>query len=170
MNAPLSWWARVASTGNRLALLARILGLVGGFLALLMGFIGFFTIDVFCMIAALTMLGLAVAIIVLEGAFFLSFLSFAKPIANFSSSRPYWQKAVFYCISPVIPFFLCIWWHTFFGGFLILGSGIVYAVMAFNTRHAHSSPTASSNPTTTIPNPFTTNPTQQYPPPPTSFY
>uniref|UniRef100_A0A0M3HU95 Calcium channel flower n=2 Tax=Ascaris TaxID=6251 RepID=A0A0M3HU95_ASCLU len=124
-NAAFPWWVR---------LLAKGLGILGGFIAIFFAVLGFLSFSATCIIAVLLQLAFGLLIVALEAPFCCMFIDFIERIAVFSESRKYWQKALIYCVMGVIPILMCPELNTILGGGMIFASGTVYGFMALGKK------------------------------------
>lgn len=124
-SAAFPWWVR---------LLAKGMGVIGGFLAVIFAVIGLISINYRCIIAALLQLIFGLLSIAIEAPFCCMCVDFIEKIAVFSESRKHWQKALLFCLMGAIPFILCSELETFLGSGLIFASGVVYGFMALGKK------------------------------------
>jgi len=112
----------------------RACGTVSGILSLALGLFACITLHAACLAAGLIQMLLGFLILTLEAPCCCLFLDFIERISHFSETRPYWQKALLYCLVSPIPIVMCIEVSTFFGAGLIFVTGILYGMMALGKK------------------------------------
>jgi len=121
----VSKWFKLATRG---------VGTVAGILSLALGLFACITIHGSCLAAGLIQMLLGFVLVTLEAPCCCMFLDFIERIAHFSETRPYWQKALLYCLISPIPIILCVEVSTFFGAGIIFVTGVMYGMMALGKK------------------------------------
>lgn len=122
---PVAWW---------LKFLARGVGTVGGIVAMATGVVTCVSLHAICILAGVLQIFIGFVVTVFEAPCCCQFIDFADRIGKFSEKRPYWQKAVTYCILGLIPIISCFGLSTVFGSGLVFAAGAVYGLMAIGKK------------------------------------
>jgi type IV secretory pathway VirB3-like protein len=121
----VSWWCK---------LLARTCCVIAGIIAMVTGVFRIITFTPLCLVAGILLMLMGFFVILLEAPCCCQFLDFIQPISRFSDRRSYWQKAIAYSIPPFLPILLCFSLTTLIGGGLLIGSGVIYGLIALGKK------------------------------------
>lgn len=123
------WWMRYGG---------RLLGTVGGFMAIILGLfscIGIVLLNVYSLIAGIWQMMAGFLVLVGEAPCCCFFIDFVQAFSDKMESRPYWNKAVLYVCIALPPFFLNFFSvSTWLGSGAIFGTGIIYGMMALGKK------------------------------------
>ncbi|CAG7725910.1 unnamed protein product [Allacma fusca] len=167
----------------------RVLGTVGGGLAMLLGLVAVVTsilsFSPFCIVLSIWQMVLGFGVIVIESPYCCVFVEHVATIAQKVESKPLIVKAAVYVFGPMPTVIFCFGLNTLFGNALIVAAGVIYGFMALGkkadraemaanaSQHAPTSynPPAPSKVTVTnernfAPPPRPVAPTFENPPPP----
>ncbi|CAG2192142.1 unnamed protein product [Mytilus edulis] len=121
----VAWWFKI---------LARAVGTIGGLVAMATGVVVCISFSAICILAGVLQIFIGFVAVIFEAPCCCQFLDFTDKIGKFSENRPYWQKAVTYCILGLIPIITCFSTSTVFGSGLVFAAGVVYGLMAIGKK------------------------------------
>ncbi|XP_031776991.1 calcium channel flower isoform X1 [Nasonia vitripennis] len=122
------WWMKYGG---------RILGIVGGFLAIFLGVwncVSILLANVSCFLSGLTQMIAGFIVLTIEAPCCCMFIDFVQNFSEWVDKRPYWNRAAAYCLMAIPPFLLCIGATSFFGSGLIFATGVVYGMMSIGKK------------------------------------
>ncbi|XP_031776992.1 calcium channel flower isoform X2 [Nasonia vitripennis] len=129
------WWMKYGG---------RILGIVGGFLAIFLGVwncVSILLANVSCFLSGLTQMIAGFIVLTIEAPCCCMFIDFVQNFSEWVDKRPYWNRAAAYCLMAIPPFLLCIGATSFFGSGLIFATGVVYGMMSIGKKGSGADPT-----------------------------
>lgn len=135
-----TWWCR---------LLARIAGTLAGIVGIICGILTCVTLSPRCIISGLLLLLVATVVLVFEAPICCSFIELTKPIAVFAEKRTFFQKAIIYVISAIVPFAMCFGLSTIFGCGLVFAAGVIYGLMGLGKKAERQQMMAAASATST---------------------
>lgn len=139
-----TWWCR---------LLARVVGTLAGIVGVICGILICVSLSPMCIISGLLLIFVAIVVLVFEAPVCCSFIELTKPIATFAEGRTFFQKAILYVISAIVPLVLCFGISTIFGSGLIITAGVIYGLMGLGRKADRRQMTATATATSTEPLP-----------------
>lgn len=135
-----TWWCR---------LLARIVGTLAGIVGVISGILTCVTLSPRCVISGILLLLVAIVVLVFEAPICCSFIELTKPIAAFAEKRTFFQKAIIYVISAIVPLALCFGLSTVFGCGLVFAAGVIYGLMGLGKKAERHQMMATATTTST---------------------
>ncbi|XP_011671877.2 calcium channel flower homolog isoform X1 [Strongylocentrotus purpuratus] len=110
-------------------LFVRIVASVAGVLAIILGLISLITVKGMCIVAGIYIILLGFLTILLEAPFCCQFLDITDKVSKWSERRAPWQKALFYLLLPIVPFFFCTGLSSIFACLGIMATGVLYGLV-----------------------------------------
>ncbi|KAL5012599.1 hypothetical protein ScPMuIL_011150 [Solemya velum] len=117
---PVAWWFKF---------LTRAVGVIGGIVAMVTGVMVCMTIHPICLVAGIMQICAGFVLIVFEAPCCCPFLDFIDKIGKFSETRPFWHKAIMYCVMSIFPIAMCFSISSVLGSGLIFADGVLYGLM-----------------------------------------
>ncbi|XP_041480843.1 calcium channel flower homolog [Lytechinus variegatus] len=116
-------------TGFCFRLFVRIVASVAGVLAIILGLVSMISIKGLCIVAGIYIMLLGFLTILLEAPFCCQFLDITDKVSKWSENRAPWQKALFYLLLPIVPFFFCVGVSQIFACLVIMATGVLYGLV-----------------------------------------
>ncbi|XP_065206742.1 calcium channel flower isoform X2 [Planococcus citri] len=134
------WWLKYSARG---------LGTVGGGLALFLGIFNIITsfLTFSCILAGIMQAIVAFTVLAIEAPCCCMFVDYVQDASNYVEKRPYWNRAAYYMLGALIPFFMCFSFSIFFGSGLIFATGVLYGMMALGKKGTRADMAAAASPT-----------------------
>lgn len=121
----IPWWMKFAGRG---------VGTFGGFVAMFLGVWVCVTISVSNLLAGLWQIFAGFLLICCEAPCCCMFVEHVQKLADFIENRPYWNRAAAYGLLSLPPLILDFGLCTGFGSGLIMGTGVIYGMMALGKK------------------------------------
>ncbi|XP_054282663.1 calcium channel flower isoform X2 [Macrosteles quadrilineatus] len=122
------WWMKYAGRG---------LGTVGGGMAIFLGMwncIGILLGNIDCLLGGMWQMVAGFLVIVIEAPCCCMFIDFVQTLSDYVDKRPYWNRAVLYGGIAIPAIVFCPGLGSLFGSGLILGTGVIYGMMALGRK------------------------------------
>ncbi|XP_054282661.1 calcium channel flower isoform X1 [Macrosteles quadrilineatus] len=136
------WWMKYAGRG---------LGTVGGGMAIFLGMwncIGILLGNIDCLLGGMWQMVAGFLVIVIEAPCCCMFIDFVQTLSDYVDKRPYWNRAVLYGGIAIPAIVFCPGLGSLFGSGLILGTGVIYGMMALGRKGSQQDMAAmASSPT-----------------------
>ncbi|XP_071491437.1 calcium channel flower homolog [Diadema antillarum] len=110
-------------------LFVRIVAVITGLMGIVLGLVSAISIHGLCIVAGIYIMLLGFLVILLEAPFCCQFLEITDAVSKWSERRPAWQKAIFYLVLPIVPFFFCRGVSQIFACLGIMVTGVLYGLV-----------------------------------------
>ncbi|XP_014669416.1 PREDICTED: calcium channel flower-like isoform X2 [Priapulus caudatus] len=135
-NPEVAWWCK---------LIARGLATLGAIIAIFTGIWALVTLTPLCLVAGIWQVLLGCMVLMFECPYCCLFFSLVKKVSAFADKRTYWQKALIYVLTALVPICMCFGASTMFGSGCVFAAGVFYGLMALGKKADRQEMLTASN-------------------------